>query len=99
MIIPTTNTLEDVILDDHVYEALKKDELMEHIGLLDHVRRSTEGYAIFHRSFDKDKICIYLHRWIAKEFKHDEIKSSKFSVSFKNGNKLDCRISNLIINQ
>ncbi len=95
------NAEADVLLDPVAFEWLSSDPFYVNIKFLSNLRRHSSGCAFFQKSWKKagggSKIqTIYLHKLIAENFLADQKKTSKPFVGAINGNKLDCRIENLI---
>jgi AP2 domain len=90
-----------VMLDDHVYEWLSTDARYSDINLLGNLRLHSSGCAVFQkvwrRSDGSHKTeTIYLHKLIAEHYIKREKKGEKEVVSSKNGDKLDCRLENIV---
>jgi HNH endonuclease len=89
-----------VLLDDKVYEWLSTDPRFVDIRLLENLRLHSSGCAVFQkvwrRSDGSHKTeTIYLHKLIAEHY-IGHTKVNRAVVSSKNGDKLDCRIDNLV---
>lgn len=96
------NSEDHCLIDDTVYEHICSDRYLQELGFLEGLRQHSSGVAVFQKllsdsSGRRKMITIYLHRHIAERFlpggrnlKLDEV------VRFRNGQKLDCRLSNLV---
>lgn len=95
------NTNETVVISDEVYEIISKNPYLQSIKFLDNLRIHSHGYAFFQKNYPKidggyKNVTIYLHRYIAENFVEKPTNYKKrLLVSFKNGNRLDCRTSNI----
>jgi len=94
------NADENVLLDDHVYEALTADPYLAKLDFINNLRRHSSGCAVFQKTWKKAEggyktETIYLHRLIAEKFLGDNQTGKKNLVGAKNGNKLDCRLENI----
>ncbi|MEZ4992083.1 MAG: hypothetical protein R2824_16795 [Saprospiraceae bacterium] len=95
------NADEEVLLDDRVYEYLTSDPYLVKVDFINNLRRHSSGCAVFQKTWKKadggyKTETIYLHKLIAEKFLVDSRTSRKNLVGAKNGNKLDCRLENLI---
>jgi hypothetical protein len=95
------NSDDFVLLDDHVYEWLISDSYLSKIGFLNHLRKHSTGCAVFQKSWKKANEgfkteTIYLHKLIAEKFLSTHKSDSNRLVGAKNGDKLDCRLENLV---
>ncbi len=95
------NADENVLLDDHVYEALSNDAYLSKVDFINNLRRHSSGCAVFQKTWKKVEggyktETIYLHRLVAERFLADDQTRKNNLVGAKNGNKLDCRLENLI---
>ncbi len=96
-----SNAEEYVLLDPEVYEWLSNDPYFSTLGILKHLRMHSSGCAVFQKSWRKadgtTKIeTYYLHKLIAEKYLAEDRKDKKNLVSARNGDKLDCRIENLL---
>ncbi len=95
------NADDNVLLDDHVYEHLTNDPYLQKVDFINNLRKHSSGCAFFQKTWKKadgnyKTETIYLHKLIAERFL-SETKTEKANlVGAKNGNKLDCRLENLI---
>lgn len=90
-----------VLLDDHVYEWLTSDSYLSKIDFVNNLRKHSSGCAVFQKTWKKadggfKTETIYLHKLIAEKFMADEKEGPKRLVGAKNGDKLDCRLENLV---
>lgn len=95
------NSEESVLLDDKVYELLTTDTYLVKVDLINNLRRHSSGCAVFQKTWKKadggfKTETIYLHKLIAERFLGSTKASDKNLVGAKNGNKLDCRLENLV---
>lgn len=89
------------MLDDHVYEWLTTEPYLSRIDLIHNLRKHSSGCAVFQKTWKKadggfKTETIYLHKIIAEKFLADQKSGSKKLVGAKNGDKLDCRLENLL---
>ena len=95
------NADETVLIDDHVYEYLTSDPYLSKVDFVNNLRRHSSGCAVFQKTWKKAEggyktETIYLHRLIAERFLEDQKTKKNNLVGCKNGNKLDCRLENII---
>ena len=95
------NADENVLLDDHVFEWLTSDPYLVKVDLINNLRRHSSGCAVFQKTWKKSDgsfktETIYLHKLVAERFLIDTKSKENNLVGAKNGNKLDCRLSNLV---
>jgi tRNA splicing ligase len=95
------NADENVLLDDEVYEYLVNDPYLKRVDFINNLRRHSSGCAVFQKTWKKadggyKTETIYLHKYIAEKFLSDQKEGRNNLVGAKNGNKLDCRLENLI---
>ena len=95
------NAEDHVLLDSDVYEYLVSDPYLVKINFIDNLRRHSSGCAVFQKTWRKASgkyktETIYLHKFIAEKFLAHLKSDKKNLVGAKNGNKLDCRLGNLI---
>jgi hypothetical protein len=95
------NADDNVLLDDKVYEWLTSDPYFVKVDFINNLRRHSSGCAVFQKTWKKadgqfKTETIYLHKVIAEKFlSHTKSKLNNL-VGAKNGNKLDCRLENLV---
>lgn len=95
------NAEDMVFLDDHVYEWLTNDPYLAKIDLINNLRKHSSGCAVFQKTWKKadggfKTETIYLHKMIAEKFLNQQKGGKKLLVGAKNGDKLDCRLENLV---
>jgi tRNA splicing ligase len=95
------NAENEVTLDDFVYEALSKDPYLSKINLLENLRLHSSGCAVFQKTWKKadggyKTETIYLHKLIGERFLAAQRSETANLVGAKNGNKLDCRVENVV---
>ncbi|MEY3050289.1 MAG: hypothetical protein RLY31_74 [Bacteroidota bacterium] len=95
------NSDDHVLLDDKVYEYLTNEPYLSKIDFINNLRKHSSGCAVFQKNWRKSdgsyKIeTIYLHKFIAEKFLAKEKADEENLVGAKNGNKLDCRLDNIL---
>ncbi len=95
------NADDNVLIDDNVYEYLTSDPYLKKVDFINNLRKHSSGCAVFQKTWQKAEggyktETIYLHKLIAEKFLADQRSKSKNLVGAKNGNKLDCRLENLV---
>ncbi|MBK6930682.1 MAG: Pathogenesis-related transcriptional factor and ERF protein [Saprospirales bacterium] len=95
------NADDMVMLDDHVFEWLTSDPYLSRIDLIHNLRKHSSGCAVFQKTWKKadgsfKTETLYLHKLIAEKYLTDMKSGKKKLVGAKNGDKLDCRLENLI---
>lgn len=95
------NAAEEVLLDDHVYEWLIGDSYLSQLDFIHNLRMHSSGCAVFQKTWKKadgafKTETIYLHKLVAEKFLMNTKTSERNLVGTRNGNKLDCRLENLI---
>ncbi len=95
------NSNEKVILDEQGYEYLSTDPKMVKLDILNNLRLHSTGCAVYQKTQKtrggKGKVVtLYLHKVLAEKFLKGQKTRVKKLVGAKNGNKLDCRIDNLV---
>lgn len=90
-----------VLLDDKVYEYLSNDPYLIQVDFVNNLRRHSSGCAVFQKTWKKadggyKTETIYLHKLVAEKFLNSDKNQDSNLVGAKNGNKLDCRLENLI---
>lgn len=95
------NSSKVVILDQKVYDELLMDEEVKKLDLLNQLREHSSGCAVYqktrklnHKEYETQTI--YFHRYIAEKFLTAQYSTENNLVGTKNGNKLDCRLNNLV---
>ncbi len=95
------NSSDEVIVDKKVFKYLTTDPHLVKVDLINNLRRHSSGCAVFQKTYSQKKggyktETIYLHKLIAEKFlKKDKTRKKKL-VGARNGNKLDCRLDNLM---
>ena len=89
------------MLDDHVYEWLTSDAYLSKIDFINNLRKHSSGCAVFQKTWKKadggfKTETIYLHKIIAEKFLPQQKVGKNRLVGAKNGDKLDCRLDNII---
>jgi hypothetical protein len=95
------NANDVVLLDDKVYEFLTTDPYLVKVDFINNLRKHSSGCAVFQKTWKKadgsyKTETIYLHKIIAEKFLANTRTKEKNLVGAKNGNKLDCRLENLV---
>ncbi len=95
------NASETVLLDDKVYEFLTTDPYLVKVDFINNLRRHSSGCAVFQKTWAKAEggyktETIYLHKLVAEKFLYRRRSKKKNLVGAINGNKLDCRLENLV---
>ena len=95
------NSDDNVLLDDKVYEYLTSDPYLVKVDFINNLRKHSSGCAVFQKTWKKadggyKTETIYLHKLVAEKFIEDTKTNSRSLVGAINGNKLDCRLENLI---
>ncbi|MBL7805206.1 MAG: hypothetical protein JNL02_15815 [Saprospiraceae bacterium] len=95
------NADETVLLDDHVYEWLSTDPYLVKLEFIQNLRRHSSGCAVFQKTWKKadgsfKTETLYLHKLLAEKYLSDQKEKGGKLVGAKNGNKLDCRLENLV---
>jgi hypothetical protein len=94
------NSDKQVTVDEKVYEYLQNDPYLTSIGFLKHLRIHSGGYAFFQKNWPLKNgtyrnETIYLHKLIGLNFIEQPQSEKRLYVTFKNGERLDCRVENL----
>lgn len=95
------NADESVLLDDFVYEWLSAEPYLTKVDFLNNLRKHSSGCVVFQKTWKKagggfKTETIYLHKLLAEKYLKHEKNASKKLVGSKTGDKLDCRIDNLM---
>jgi hypothetical protein len=95
------NADDNVLLDDITYEYLTTEPYLVKIDLVNNLRKHSSGCAVFQKTWKKadggyKTETIYLHKLIAEQFLTKYKTDSRNLVGTKNGNKLDCRLHNIV---
>lgn len=94
------NAEESVLINDYVYEWLSNDAYLARLGMMEGLRRHSSGCAVFQKSWKRagqgfKTETLYLHKIIAEKYLPPP-EDDRMIVAAKNGDKLDCRVENLI---
>ncbi len=89
------------LLDDVVFEWLSTEPRFVQLMLLENLRLHSSGCAVYQKVWKRSDgspktETIYLHKLVAEQFLKDTETKPTAVVSCKNGDKLDCRLDNLI---
>lgn len=95
------NADDSVLLDDKVYEYLTSDPYLKKVDFINNLRKHSSGCAVFQKTWKKadggyKTETIYLHKLVAEKFLITTKSGKRNLVGAKNGNKLDCRLENLV---
>ncbi len=95
------NADDTVLLDSPTYEWIIADPYLSKIDFIHNLRKHSSGCAVFQKTWrkadgDYKTETIYLHKLIAEKFLGEQKGNGKSLVGAKNGDKLDCRVENLI---
>ena len=96
------NSDDSVIVDDKVYEYLTTDSYLSQVKFVDNLRKHSSGCVVFQKTWKKadgsgyKTETIYLHKLLGEKFLADQRSSIKNLVGAKNGDKLDCRLDNIV---
>lgn len=95
------NADDTVLLDDKVYDYLTTDPYLVRVDFINNLRKHSSGCAVFQKTWKKadggyKTETIYLHKIIAEKFLTRNKDNKRNLVGAKNGNKLDCRLENLV---
>lgn len=95
------NAEDEVLLDDKVYEYLTSDPYLVRVDFINNLRKHSSGCAVFQKTWKRadggyKTETIYLHKLIAEKFLTQTKMGYRNLVGAKNGNKLDCRLENLL---
>lgn len=95
------NSDDTVLLDDITYEYLTTEPYLVKVDFINNLRKHSSGCAVFQKTWKKadggyKTETIYLHKLIAEKFLADAKTPAKNLVGAKNGNKMDCRLDNIV---
>ncbi len=90
-----------VKLDVHVHQWLTDHDEYSKDHLLENLRLHSSGCAVFQKTSKVNKgeyktKTLYLHKIVAEHFLSEYKTDKKTLVGTKNGDKLDCRLENLV---
>ena len=96
------NSPERVLMDTQVYEELLRDEHLNEVNFFANLRLHSSHCVVFQKTHPRHDgksgyrtETIYLHKLIAERYLSDTRTAEANLVGCINGNKLDCRLSNL----
>ena len=95
------NADDFVILDDQGFQYITSDKEMLSLNIAENFRVHSSGCIFFQKTIkispsNYKTTTIYLHKILAETFKINDKTNINNLVGFVNGNKLDCRLNNLI---
>lgn len=95
------NADEVVLLNDYVYQWIAAEPTLADYDLLNNLRMHSSGCVVFQKTVKNPPggfrtETIYLHKLIAEKFLSDQKSPTNRLVGTKNGDKLDCRVENLV---
>ncbi len=95
------NAEKTVLMDEEVYNWFSSDPYFTKVNFLDNLRLHSSGCAFFQKTWKKatgdfKTETIYLHKAIAEKFLSHTKTEENNLVGARNGNKLDCRLENLV---
>lgn len=101
--VKTKNGAQTVLVDTDVYEHINSLKAMQAMDFWNNLRlHATNGTVVFQKWWGKGQDgkgkveTIYLHKWIAEQFITKPDDTTAYYASFKNGDKYDCRLENLV---
>ena len=101
--LPLKNTDKMLLVSEDGYKLITENTYFQALKLLENLRIHSYGYAFFQKNFPKkdgsgyNNTTIYIHRHVAENLvkKPTDVKK-RLLVTFKNGDRLDCRTKNII---
>lgn len=91
------------ILDEQVYEELAIDPHLQEVNFFENLRQHSSGCVFFQKTYKRKSPekgyrteTIYLHKLVAERYLSDTRMGNANLVGTHNGNKLDCRLENLV---
>lgn len=91
-----------VLIDQQVFDELSRDSHLTQIDFFNNLRKHSSGCVVFQKTYKKADNSkgyrtetIYLHKLVAERYLSDQRVGNRTLVGTANGNKLDCRLSNL----
>jgi hypothetical protein len=95
------NTEESVLIDDVAFEWLSTDTYLSQLNFLGNLRKHSSGCVVFQKIWKQAKggfktETIYLHKLLAEKYVERPEKGESLLAGHRNGDKLDCRIENLV---
>ena len=99
--IPLKNFDAEALVDDEVFHLLKNDPELTDLGFVDNLRLHSSGCVVFQKTRKEpdgqfSTTTLYLHKLIAERFKSGQKTPDKKLAGHANGNKLDCRLENIV---
>ena len=101
--VKTKNDAQTVLIDIKVYEHINSLKAMQEMDFWNNLRlHSSNGTIVFQKWWGKGQDgkgkveTIYLHKWIAEQFIDKPDNENAYYATFKNGDKYDCRLENLV---
>ena len=94
--IKLNNSNEKVLVDDQSYQFITTDPELVKLNFINSLRKHSSGCVFFQKYANGKLKTIYLHRLLAEKFKFRQKGKKKTVVSALNGNKLDCRLENIV---
>lgn len=95
------NADDTVLLDDQVFEWLSTDPYLARVDIIHNLRKHSSGCVVFQKTWKRAEggyktETLYLHKLIAEKFLTDQKVGNQKLVGAKNGDKLDCRLENIM---
>jgi AP2 domain len=95
------NADDHILLDANVYEWVTSDPYLSKVDFINNLRKHSSGCAVFQKTWKKTDgsfktETLYLHKVIAEKYLADTKTKTDNLVGAKNGNKLDCRLENIV---
>lgn len=91
-----------VLIDQYIFDELSRDPHLKEIKFFSNLRKHSSGCVVFQKTYKIPGTpkgyrteTIYLHKLIAERYLSDQRVGNRTLVGTENGNKLDCRLSNL----
>ena len=99
--LPLKNADREAIVDDRVYKWLTTDPELVDMQFVANLRLHSSGCAVYQRTKrvtkgEYETTTIYLHKHIAEKYLAKFKTERQNVVGALNGNKLDCRLENLV---
>lgn len=97
------NAEKYAILDTQVFTELSQDPHLQEVSFFENLRLHSSGCVFFQKTYKRRPPAngyrtetIYLHKLIAERYLSDTRVGDATLVGAKNGDKLDCRLDNLV---
>lgn len=91
------------VLDEQVFTELSQDPHLREVNFFANLRRHSSGCVFFQKTYKRKHPekgyrteTIYLHKLVAERYLSDTRMGNANLVGTHNGNKLDCRLENLV---